>query len=174
MRQMCWNRLVFAVLLVIVPAFGMTSCSKTKKADCPEKVKEIVAINFANEMMRGGYKPVAGDELKKWMDEKRSMLIVDTMPLEASYKKQHIPGAVQIEFPIPEMKDIDENTKAEFIKIIGPDKDRLLVFYCGFTECTRSHNAAMWAVNLGYKNVYRNPGGIGGWAQAGYPVEKGQ
>lgn len=174
MRKVCGSKPALAALLVVVVALGMTSCGGAKKADCPEKVKEIVAINFANEMMRGGYKPVAGDELKKWMDEKKPMLIVDTMPLEASYKKQHIPGAAQIEFPIPEMKEMDEKTKAEFIKIIGPDKDRLLVFYCGFTECTRSHNAAMWAVNFGYKNVYRNPGGIGGWVQAGYPVEKGQ
>jgi thiosulfate/3-mercaptopyruvate sulfurtransferase len=118
--------------------------------------------------------PVTTQELKKLFDEKKSMLVVDTMPLEASYKKQHIPGAVQIEFPIPEMKKIDDKKKAELIKLLGPDKNRLIVFYCGFTECTRSHNAAMWAVNLGYKNVYRNPGGIVGWVQAGYPVTKGK
>jgi thiosulfate/3-mercaptopyruvate sulfurtransferase len=47
----------------------------------------------------------------------------------------------------------------------------MIVFYCGFTECTRSHNAAMWALKLGYTNVYRFPGGIEAWAQARYPVE---
>jgi rhodanese-related sulfurtransferase len=47
------------------------------------------------------------------------------------------------------------------------------VFYCGFTKCTRSHNGAMWAVKLGYKNVYRYPGGIKAWMEAAYPVEKG-
>jgi rhodanese-related sulfurtransferase len=30
----------------------------------------------------------------------------------------------------------------------------------------------MWAIKLGYKNVYRQPGGIMGWLEAGYPVEK--
>ncbi len=65
-----------------------------------------------------------------------------------------------------------DKKKAEFVKLLGPDKDRTMVFYCGFTECTRSHNAAMWAVNLGYKNVYRNPGGIEGWVQAGYSPDK--
>jgi rhodanese-related sulfurtransferase len=30
----------------------------------------------------------------------------------------------------------------------------------------------MWAVKLGYRNVYRYPGGIKGWDEAGYPVEK--
>jgi thiosulfate/3-mercaptopyruvate sulfurtransferase len=142
-----------------------------KKADCPEKVKEIIAINFAREMTDGGYKPVTAADVKKWVDAKKDMLIVDTMPFGASYKKRHIPGAVQIEFPIPEMKKMDDAKKAEFVKLLGPNKDRLLVFYCGFTECTRSHNAAMWAMKLGYTNVYRFPGGIEGWTQAGYPVE---
>jgi len=31
----------------------------------------------------------------------------------------------------------------------------------------------MWAVKLGYKNVYRCPGGIKAWDEAGYPVAKG-
>ena len=65
-------------------------------------------------------------------------------------------------------------TKADLEKLLGPDKDRLIVFYCGFTKCTRSHNGAMWAVKLGYKNAYRQPGGIKAWNEAGYPVEKGK
>jgi rhodanese-related sulfurtransferase len=106
------------------------------------------------------------------VDQKKEMLIVDTMPFEDSYKKQHIPGAVNFVLPIPEMTQMDEKTKAAFEKLLGPNKDRLIVFYCGFTKCTRSHNGAMWAIKLGYKNVYRQPGGIKGWDEAGYPVEK--
>ncbi len=160
------------ILLVTIIGLGLTQPGLAGKADVPEKIKEIVAVNFAKEMMRGGYKAVGTGELKKWIDEKKPVLIVDTMPFEASYKNRHIPGAVQIEFPIPEMKDLEGRKKSEFLKLLGPDKDRTIVFYCGFTECTRSHNAAMWAVNLGYKNVYRNPGGIEGWIQAGCPTAK--
>jgi rhodanese-related sulfurtransferase len=125
------------------------------------------------EVARGGYQVIPAATLKEWLDQKKPMLIIDTMPLEASYKKQHIPGAVQFEFPIPEVKEMDEATKAKFEQVLGPDKDRTLVFYCGFTKCTRSHNGAMWAVKLGYKNVYRYPGGIKAWMEAAYPVEKG-
>jgi rhodanese-related sulfurtransferase len=99
-------------------------------------------------------------------------LWVDTMPYEDSYKKQHIPGAKQVEFPIPELKEIDAKKKEALIKLFGPDKKRLIVFYYGVTKCIRSHNGAMWAVKLGYKNVYRYPGGIKTWMQADYPVEK--
>lgn len=128
------------------------------------------AVNFQREVERGGYKVVSSTELKGWLDQKKDMLIVDTMPYEDSYKKQHIPGAVQLEFPIPEMTQLDEKKKAELEKLLGPNKDRLIVFYCGFTKCTRSHNGALWAIKLGYKNVYRCPGGIKAWDEADYPV----
>jgi thiosulfate/3-mercaptopyruvate sulfurtransferase len=133
---------------------------------------EKIAVNFAREVARGGYKFVSTEELKGWIDQKKDMIIVDTMPYEDSYKKQHIPGAVQMEFPIPELTQLDEKKKADLEKLLGPNKDRLIVFYCGFTKCTRSHNGAMWAVKLGYKNVYRHPGGIKAWAEADYPVGK--
>lgn len=143
----------------------------------PWGVKEIntekSAVKFAREVIRGDYKIVSTDELKQWIDEKKEMVIVDTMPLEASYNKNHIPGALQSLFPIPEMETMDEKAKAEFIKLLGDDKDRALVFYCGFTKCTRSHNGAMWAVKLGYTNVYRCPGGIKAWKEAGFKVDKG-
>ena len=133
---------------------------------------EKIAVKFAKEVERGGYKIVRTDELKQWMDQNKDMLIVDTMPYEKSYKKNHIPGAVQFLFPIPEMPTMDEKKKAGFLKLLGLNKDRLIVFYCGFTKCGRSHNGAMWAVKLGYKNVYRCPGGIKAWMEAGYPVKK--
>jgi thiosulfate/3-mercaptopyruvate sulfurtransferase len=133
---------------------------------------EKIAVTFAREVERGGYKMVTTEELKGWIDQKKEMLIIDTMPFEDSYKKQHVPGAVQMEFPIPEMTQLDDKEKADFEKMLGPNKDRLIVIYCGFTKCTRSHNGAMWAVKLGYKNVYRYPGGIKAWDEAGYPVEK--
>ena len=94
------------------------------------------------EKERGDYKLISLGDLKAKLDAQEDILVVDTMPYEASYKKEHIPTAVQFEFPIPEMKTMD---------------------YCGFVKCGRSHNRAMWAVKLGYTNVYRCLGGIFGW-----------
>lgn len=131
---------------------------------------EDLAVKFQREVAHGDYQVVKTDELKGWLDAKKPMLIVDTMPYEASYKKAHIPGAVCFVFPVKEVKTLDADTKAKFIKLLGPDKNRLLVFYCGFTKCGRSHNGAMWAVKLGYKNVYRCPGGIKAWEQRDYPT----
>ena len=133
---------------------------------------EKLAVNFHNEVVRGGYKVVDTATLKQWVDEKRPMLLLDTMPYEDSYKKQHIPGAKQMEFPIPEMTELDAAKKADFEKLLGPDKDALIVIYCGFPKCTRSHNGAMWALRLGYKNVYRYPGGIKAWMESDLPAGK--
>lgn len=141
-----------------------------------ELEKEAGAVKLVREVQRGGYDVVTTQELKKWIDSGKEMLIVDTMPYEDSYKKQHVPGAVQFLFPIPDMKEWDSKktggkTLADYKKLLGDNKDRVIVIYCGFVKCTRSHNGAAWAVKLGYKNVYRQPGGIFAWKGADYSIE---
>jgi len=161
--------LVLAVCVFFVA--GLAGC-KFAAGGSKELETEKIVVDFARQVAAGGYKILPTQELKDWVDKKKDMLIVDTMPYEDSYKKQHIPGAVQFEFPIPELKSLDEKTRAAFEMLLGPDKDKLIVFYCGFTKCTRSHNGAMWAIKLGYKNVYRHPGGVKAWTEADYPVGK--
>ncbi len=141
-----------------------------------EVEKEKSALKLHGEIMRGGYQVVSTDQLKKWIDEGKDMIIVDTMPYEASYKKEHVPGAKQFLFPIPDMEiwdvnETDGKTQEDFEALLGPDKDKTIVIYCGFVKCTRSHNGAAWAVKLGYKNVYRYPGGIFAWKGAGNEAE---
>jgi thiosulfate/3-mercaptopyruvate sulfurtransferase len=157
--------------LMLIAALALVGCGKSWSGK--ELDTEKSAVSLAREAQRGGYKLVTTPELKEWIDQQKPMMIIDTMPLEDSYKKQHVPGALQYEFPIPEVKEMDDATKAKFEKFLGPDKDKTLVFYCGFVKCTRSHNGAMWAEKLGYKNVYRYPGGIKAWMEADYPVAKG-
>ncbi|MGM0643832.1 MAG: rhodanese-like domain-containing protein, partial [Thermodesulfobacteriota bacterium] len=72
-----------------------------------EVEKEEGAVKLVREVQHGGYDVVTTEELKKWIDSGKDMLIVDTMPYEASYKKQHVPGAVQFLFPIPDMNEWD-------------------------------------------------------------------
>lgn len=169
--MMSRKRLILISVLALISAFVCSGAAHAAWGD-KELETEKTAVNFYKEVVRGNYKIISTADLKGWMDQKKDMLIVDTMPYDDSYKKQHIPGAVNFVLPIPEMTQMDEKTKAAFEKMLGPNKDRIIVFYCGFTKCTRSHNGAMWAVKLGYKNVYRQPGGIKAWDEARYPVEK--
>ena len=168
---------LFLWLVVVVASLALVSGCANSKAD-PKKVgvseanvqAEFLAMKAAGEKERGGYELMSLKELKTKLDAKEDVLVVDTMPYEASYKKQHIPTAVQFEFPIPEMNTMEDRTEQQYRDLLGPDKDKMIVAYCGFVKCGRSHNGAMWAVKLGYTNVYRCLGGIRGWKEAGYPV----
>ena len=165
------KRSLLVLLLCAAVSFELILGAGAFCSDMNEVETEKNAVNLLREVQKGGYQIVRTDELKQWMDQKKEMLIVFTGP-EAGFKKGHYPGAVQFEFPIPELKQMSEKEKSDFIRLLGPDKNRILVFYCGFTKCTRSHNGAIWAMKLGYKNVYRCPGGIKGWIQAGFPVAR--
>ncbi len=142
-----------------------------------EVTKEKGAIKLVREIQRGDYDVVSTETLNNWINEKKDMIIIDTMPYEGSYKKNHIPGAKQFLFPIPDMKTWDKTltdgkTIDDFNALLGADKNKTIIFYCGFVKCTRSHNGAVWAKKSGYKNVYRQPGGIFAWKGAGYEVAK--
>ena len=168
-RSVTLLTLLAALFLISTPALSWDN--KFEK----EVKAEKQAVKLVREIQRGGYDVVTTDELKKWQDEGKDMIIIDTMPFEDSYKKAHVPGAVQFLFPIPDMNSWDEKETAgksqlDFEKLLGPDKNKAIVIYCGFVKCTRSHNGAVWARKLGYKNVYRYPGGIFAWKGAGFTI----
>ena len=156
---------------------GVTGPAMAKNKFEKEVEIESGAVKLLKEVQRGGYQVVTTEELKQWIDAGKDMVIVDTMPYKGSYRKAHIPGAVQFLFPIPEMSQWDARETAgkseeDFVSLLGKQKDKTIVIYCGFVKCTRSHNGAAWAIKLGYTRVYRHPGGIFAWKGAGYPVEK--
>ncbi|MBW1764570.1 MAG: rhodanese-like domain-containing protein [Deltaproteobacteria bacterium] len=168
-----FKKIAVSMLFVILVS---VSQSAADDSFAQEVEKEVAAVKLAREVMRGGYDLVTVNELKGWIDENKDMVIVDTMPYEASYKNEHVPGAIQILFPIADMEDWDSKetdgkTIDDFKKLLGQDKEKTIVIYCGFVKCTRSHNGAAWARKLGYKKVYRFAGGIYAWKGAGFPVE---
>lgn len=166
-----------AVILWLMVALAslalVTGCTNPQKVGVSQAnvQAEFLAMKACAEKERGGYNLISVKDLKAKLDGKVDMVVADTMPFEASYKKEHIPTAVQFEFPVPEMKTMDSEMEKQYQDLLGPDKDKMIVVYCGFVKCGRSHNGAMWAVKLGYSNVYRCLGGIRGWKEAGYPVE---
>jgi rhodanese-related sulfurtransferase len=165
---------VVALAIILVIGIGGPGWAKNKFET--EVDTEASAVKLVREVRQGGYNVVTTAELKKWIDDGKDMVIVDTMPYAASYKKGHIPGAKQFLFPVADMttwdtKETDGKNQADFAALLGPDKTRPIVIYCGFVKCTRSHNGAAWAVKLGYQNVYRFSGGIFAWKGAGYSME---
>ena len=174
---MKWMKLLLVMFALSAFVAGTGTAAFAWKNKFEKEVdKEKMTVKLVREVQLGGYDIVTTEELKGWIDKKKDMLIIDTMPYEASYKKTHVPGAMQFLFPIPDMNTWDSNETAgksqeDFLALLGPNKDKMIVIYCGFVKCTRSHNGAAWAKKMGYKNVYRYPGGIFAWKGAGYPAE---
>ena len=168
---------VFRLLFLVAVIVGFAGTAMAKDKFELEVEKDAEAVKLVRDVRAGGYDVVNTEELKQWIDAKKDMVIVDTMPFDDSYKKQHVPGAVQFLFPIPDMKEWDAKetggkSKEEYATLLGPNKDKMLVIYCGFVKCTRSHNGAAWAKKLGYTKVYRYPGGVFAWKGAGNPTEE--
>jgi len=168
---------VFSLIVVGLLVMSLTSPCLAKNKLEKEVEKEQEAVKLVREVQQGGYDVITAKELKDLIDSGKDILIIDTMPYDASYKKMHVPGAEQFLFPIPEMnawdtQETEGKTIDDFKALLGPDMSKTIVIYCGFVKCTRSHNGAMWATKLGYKNVLRFPGGIFAWKGAEYPVEK--
>ena len=162
------------VALLLVGASAVGSWSKDMFEE--EVDKDALSVKLAREAQAGAYGLATAEELKKLLEAKKPLLVVDTMPFDASFKKEHIPGAVSFEFPIEPMPEWDVSKTGgksleDFKKLLGPDTARAIVFYCGFVKCTRSHNAVLWAKKLGYADVVRFPGGIYAWKGMKYPVE---
>jgi rhodanese-related sulfurtransferase len=173
--KICFSLALMAMLVTFAAdafAFGANKFEQ-------EVEIETGAIKLVREVQRGGYDVISTEELKKMIDSGKDMIIVDTMPYEDSYKKEHVPGAKQFLFPIPDMAEWDTKetagkTMEDYAALLGPDKDKTIIIYCGFVKCTRSHNGTVWAKKLGYKNVLRHPGGIFAWKGAGYPTASGE
>lgn len=169
------RKVMLLVCATAVMLLGLAACGGADKFQ-QEVEKETGAVKLVREVQRGGYDVITTEELKALVDKGENMVIVDTMPFEDSYKKAHVPSAVQFLFPIPDMNEWNAEetagkSEADYEALLGPDKDKLIVVYCGFVKCTRSHNGAVWAKKLGYNNVKRYSGGIFAWKGAGYAAE---
>lgn len=102
---------------------------------------ELVAVSLA--------------QIKKLMDEKADVLLVDSRP-ERVFGQGSIPGAINIS---------DSKFDAEKGKLPA-SKDTTLIFFCGGLKCPLSSSSALKARALGYKNVFVFPEGYPAWQAA--------
>ena len=84
----------FVCLLIGLVFWAVTG---TVWAADKELQNEKIAVKFEREVERGGYKVITTQELKGWVDQKKDMVIVDTMPPD-NFKKQHIPAPLTLRF----------------------------------------------------------------------------
>jgi thiosulfate/3-mercaptopyruvate sulfurtransferase len=160
----------YLLISVALVAFLVVSCVKVGTSPKGEESPiEKAAIKLMSDVKDGGYKIIGTEELNKWVAEKKTFLLIDTMPKEA-FDKIRIKDAINSPVAKTE-KEFTPAEKENILKIAGKDKSRTVVVYCGYTSCRRSHLGAKTLVENGYSSVYRYPGGIVSWNEGGYPVE---
>jgi len=122
---------------------------------------KVYAEGYPDWLKKGNVGAVSVAFLKKQMDEKAPMLIVDSRPKARNYDKGHIPGAVS-------------NPDSSFDAAKLPaDKATPLYFYCGGLACPLSSKSAEKAVKLGYTKVQVVPEGYPAWEKAYGPGPAG-
>ncbi|MDD2761976.1 MAG: rhodanese-like domain-containing protein [Methylomonas sp.] len=161
--------ITIAALLVFMAANAWADTRLLKETDL-----EAAALKVAKETQQAGYKLLSVAELKQMIDGKEDLVLIDAHPLE-EYNLAYIASARHFGFQSNHSGHWEQDvampnklTQEDYRKILGADTDKKIVIYCGMTQCGRSHNAASWAKKLGYTNVYRMPGGIAAWKNAGY------
>jgi len=106
-------------------------------------------------------------ELKALLDTNKNILIVDVLD---SKSRKSIPGALWMpgagdgQFYAAEK----ERFSAVLEKVSGGDKARPIVFLCLSSECWLSYNAALHALEAGYKDVIWYRGGTNSWNGASF------
>jgi rhodanese-related sulfurtransferase len=101
----------------------------------------------------GNYASVSVDYMKKQIDNKADMVVVDARPKRKKYDKGHIPTAISI----------PDTQFAKFKDQLPQDKSKLLVFYCGGFKCKLSHKSAAKAIAMGHSNVKVFSAGYPAW-----------
>jgi rhodanese-related sulfurtransferase len=105
---------------------------------------------------KGNLGAVSPAFVKKQLDEKAPITLIDSRPKARKYDKGHIPGAISI--PDSEFdKHVDK---------LPADKSAALIFHCEDLACPLSQKSAAKAVALGYTNVMTMPAGYVAWSKA--------
>ena len=117
----CKNKTLFALVAVAitVSALWFTNRSVTPK--------EATWNDVVAEARQGGYQLISTNELwKRYTTKQQSLLLVDTRQ-EWEYRTGHIKNALN--FPMEPTWLSRWRKKDALEQLLGPDKNRLIVFY---------------------------------------------
>ena len=99
------------------------------------------------------------DDVKQRMDRGDKFVLVDVRE-DSEWAADHLPGAIHLGKGVIE-RDVEKTV---------PDTNAELILYCG--GGFRSALAADNLQKMGYKNVISMDGGVRGWREKGYPMQK--
>ena len=124
--------------------------------------EDKIAIDIKQKLAKlpAGVTVIKTEELKGLIDKRVYMVLADARP-ESRYNQAHLPGAVSI--TVEKLKEQEAN-------ILPPDKNALIIYYCGGLTCGLSTSNAELTKKLGYTNVKVYLEGEPAWGKAGYKL----
>ncbi|TCS73782.1 3-mercaptopyruvate sulfurtransferase SseA [Sulfuritortus calidifontis] len=115
---------------------------------------KVYPAGYPEWVAKGMQTSVSGAWLKKQLDEKAPLTVIDARPARV-FEKGAIPGAINV----PDSA-FDKN-----LDKLPADKKAAIVVYCGGLECVLSNNVADKLIKLGYSNVKTYPEGYPEWSK---------
>jgi polyisoprenoid-binding protein YceI/rhodanese-related sulfurtransferase len=108
------------------------------------------------------FRVITAKELAEWVEQRRKMVIVDTLP-EEHYRQIHLPGARNAcVYQVVFLERV-----GEFVS----DKGQMVVLYGSSERSLDALVAAEKMVRAGYSNVFAMAGGIKSWRGTGGELE---
>lgn len=159
-------------------AIALTSLFATNVFAEPQTLKENeieeIVMKIHHDTNQGGYELLSVTDLKKMLDEKENIVLIDAHP-KNQFDEAHVVGANNFEFQGTFTRhwkdDAPAGSEEAYKALLGDNLNRKIVVYCGGNKCNRSNTAALWTKELGYHHVYRVTGGVPAWRDAGFPIE---
>ena len=82
-----------------------------------------------DEAKNDGTELISVPELKAFYESGKEFTIIDVRP-EYEYRDGHLPQAKGLEFDLGDKLELKPEKQEALIRLLGPDKQRLIVFYC--------------------------------------------
>jgi rhodanese-related sulfurtransferase len=82
-----------------------------------------------DEAKQDGYELITAHRLKALYESGKDFTIIDVRP-EYEYRDGHLSNAVSLEFDLGDKLELKPEKEAALIHLLGPDKQRTVVFYC--------------------------------------------
>lgn len=139
--------------MAVLAAVGMTlpsvAYAEHEQNDNTAMSKSITVVN--------------AERLQHMMKSEKDLVVVDSRGEKYMGDGSIIKGAKHL--------SADVTTPQNLAKLV-PSKDTPVVFYCADVNCPASESAATKATELGYRRVFKYPGGIADWQEKKLPTEK--
>lgn len=114
-----------------------------------------------------GARRITTQEVKQLRNEAILLDVLDDKHAATIPDAIHVPGAGNF-------GRFDDQVQGRLFRLLSDltnrDMNRPIVFFCEGPKCWESYNAALRAVNLGFRNVLWYRGGLASWTEANLPL----